>query len=491
MLRLPVAALLLCSAAAALFAQSAPGQPAAVQGQQAAALAPRDDRDRWNIGFSALEAAGLSPGNSYLAGAIPLLLRDSLARLPWHDLAEPERASRRQAIVAREAAALDRSIAAERSRRDDAFFGDPAARAAALAAAEQGLAVLLERREALAMLDPSIVDVPSRKDLLIVDGTGEGKLFDPPAGSRGVFCDERGLDMLVGGSLAEVQGFLRLDLWAWDAARGRIVFSWREAGTREQLYETLSEAGRGLVEHVLGGPWASLRVNLSPPLASLSVDGDKAAPAGSGELFLVPGTHLLRASAAGHADSVREVTLAPEQSVTLEIALERIPAPRLTLATDPPGVNVYFDSLWIGRSPLELDLPAERGRVLLAREGYNPLAFSLGPAGLPALPLVLEPSTVSRDQLQRRARDAFYGSFGWFLLSLPAPIFCYRYAFDYAGKAQALYIAGRTAEADRAVRTGSALYWTSVGGAVASASLFAWVVSTIVRYIAVSDRAAG
>ena len=271
MLRLPVAALLLCSAAAALFAQSAPGQPAAVQGQQAAALAPRDDRDRWNIGFSALEAGGLSPGNSYLAGAIPLLLRDSLSRLPWHTLGEAERASRQagcHCTRSRVPRQEHRDRAQQARRRVLRGSGGEGCRARR---GRAGPRCPARAREVLAGLDPSIVDVPSRKDLLIVEGTGEGKLFNPPSGSRGVFCDERGLDMLVGGSLAEVQGFLRLDLWAWDAARGRVVFSWREAGTRGQLYDSL----RGGARACRARPWRSLGVAAREtlPAACLPVGG--------------------------------------------------------------------------------------------------------------------------------------------------------------------------------------------------------------------------
>ena len=477
--RFLAAAVLLCLLAAGAPAQSA--QPSV----------PRDDREKWQLGVAALEGFGLSAENSYLANAVPLLIRDALARLPWHDLSEEERAARRKALIVQELATLAQSIGRLRRERDEAFFEGPGTWGTARPAAPSGLAGLVERRRYLESLDPLLIEVPACKALSIVDGPGAGRLFDPPEVSRGSFCRERGLDMLIGGSIREVQGFLLLDLWAWDAARAAVLFTWREAGRREELYDSLASAQRGLVEPVLGGPWSSLLVSLTPALARLSVDGQPAAPAGPGEIFLAPATHEVRATAPGYSEIVQRVDLAAGESKVLSMQLERLDHGTTTIDSDPAGADIYVNSLWTGKTPLALELPAERSRILLAKGGFLALPFSIGPSTPARDAFTLEPMTASRDALQRKARNGFYSAFGWFLLSLPAPLFCYRYAFDYAVKAQDLYTDGRVADAQRAIDQGTALYWTSVGGAVASASLFAWVVSAVVRYIAVSDRAAG
>jgi hypothetical protein len=457
--------------------------------------APRDTRDTWTVAFSALSAQGISTENSYLASSAVLLIRDRIARLPSHAFSDEERAFRRAAVLSRELSTLAGSIAQIRKERDEAFFNAaPAATQSGNgepSSVESRLAAALARRSYLESLDPSAVEVPAEKPIALKDGPGAGKLFDPPPYSPGEFCERQELDMAVGGTIREVQSYILLDIWAYDAARGRVVFRWREAGGREELYVSLQGAASGLTEAILGRPWAALSLAPDPAEASVIVDGSLASSGGPREIFLLPGAHEIRASAAGYLDLARTVDLAPGSETSLPLVLEPTARETVALATDPPGADVYVDSLWKGKTPLDLELPATRSRVLLAKPGFNVLPFSLGPGAPVRSPLTLETNAVSREQRQKKAREDFYGAFGWFLISLPAPLFCYRYAFDYAGKAQALVDAGRITEAIKAIDTGNILYWSSVGGAALSASLFVWVATTIVRYITASDRAAG
>jgi hypothetical protein len=460
---------------------------------------PPDGRANWTVGVAVLSAEGLSGENSYLAGAIALLVRDRLSSLPWHVLPEEERALVARATVARELAALAASIAKLRAERDEALFTarqsagvSPArAAAAARAAAEKSIAEMEARADYLRSLDPAAVEVAPRKPLVVIDGPGPARLFEPPAVSAQEFCQANGLDMLVSGSVSEVQGFLRLDIRAWHAEKAGPVFSWREAGSREELYLSLQAGLDGLVEPVLGMPWAVIALRTDPVVADVAVDGETVSRGGPRELYLSPGPHEVRVTARGHGEEVRQVDLAAGSVQELAVALVPLGRDTVTIASDPPGADLYLDALWLGKTPVTFGLPPARSRAMLSMQGYLDLPFSLGPGAKPPAVFTLEPADSSRGDLQKAARDRFYRAFGWFLVSLPAPLFCYRYSYDYAAKAADLVSAGDLAGAQAAVNAGTALYWTSVGGAALSASLFGWVVSAIVRYIAVSDRAAG
>lgn len=502
----PVAvAVLLCLAAAASGGQDAGGSKsagatAATAGPAGASFTPpRDTRESWTIGFAALAGEGLSAENSYLAGAIPLLVRDRISRLPWHALSDDERALAGRALISRELSVLAASVAKLRAERDEALFTarpsagvSPAqAAAAGRAAAEKSIAGMEARADFLRSLDPAAIEVARRKPLAVTDGPGPGKLFDPPAVSPQEFCQANGLDMLVTGTVREVQGFLRLDIRAWHAERAGPVFSWIEAGTRDELYLSLPSAADGLVGPVLGMSWAMIVLKTQPPVAEVAVDGEVVSRGGPRELYLSPGRHEVRVSASGHREEVRQVDLAAGAAQDLSVALAPLGRDTVTVVSEPPGADLYLDSLWLGRTPVTFGLPPVRGRALLSLQGYLDLPFSLGPESTLPEVFSLEPAAGSRGEQQKAARDRFYRAFGWFLVSLPAPLFSYRYSFDYAVKAGDLVTAGDLAGAQAAVAAGNALYWTSVGGAVLSVSLFGWVVSTIVRYIAVSDRAAG
>ena len=79
------------------------------------------------------------------------------------------------------------------------------------------------------------------------------------------YCEAQSLDLLIGGSLQEVQGYLLLDLWAYSAARQQIIFSTRDAARRDDLYAAAPGMGKGITEEILGRPWAMVRFVPQPP----------------------------------------------------------------------------------------------------------------------------------------------------------------------------------------------------------------------------------
>ncbi len=95
------------------------------------------------------------------------------------------------------------------------------------------------------------------------------------------------------------------------------------------------------------------------------------------------------------------------------------------------------------------------------------------------------------DAERNAARDRFYGSFGWFVLSLPIPLYTYSWAVDWAAEARRLSGEGDTAGTARAARYSYGLYYAYLGGLGISVALAGWTVYNIVRYVTAADRSAG
>jgi hypothetical protein len=97
---------------------------------------------------------------------------------------------------------------------------------------------------------------------------------------------------------------------------------------------------------------------------------------------------------------------------------------------------------------------------------------------------------------QKAARDRFYGSFGWFVLSLPVPFYSYSWAVDWAAESNRLLhpappLTPDPAGSARAARIGLGFYSTYLGGLGVSAALAGWTIYNIVRYVQAADRSAG
>ena len=160
-------------------------------------------------------------------------------------------------------------------------------------------------------MDISRVKVADQKPLLVKEGSGAGKLFDAPQVPAAVFCARQGLDLLIGGTIREVEGYILLDAWAYDALRAEMVFTSRDANLREEIYASLPGFGRQLSGLFLGRPWASIAFAPDPPDSSLFID-DKLVATGK-----TPSCISLRGP--GQSGSPRPATVT---------SLKRCPSPR-------------------------------------------------------------------------------------------------------------------------------------------------------------------
>jgi hypothetical protein len=468
-----------------------PAGPAATPPQPSAALMdlslPKDTRAQWTVAVCTFEVEGLSGENTYLAFSLPLLLKNEVGALSTHTLSDEERDLTRRALVARDMAAAETASTAIRAERDALLFTDAVASAtdpATRAAVESRLAAAAARRGFLASLDAARVDVAAMKPVVFKQGAEEGKLLDAPRIPRDVYCAREGVDLLIGGSLQEVQGYLLLDIWAFDAARDMLVYSSRNAAQREELYAFLSALGKELAGVILGRPWSLVSFAPTPPESSLYVDGTLAASGASSTLYLAPGAHTVRITAPGYHDLERTVTLGEGEETRIGDTLEKEVPGEIALATDPVGAAVYLGSVWKGTTPLPLDIPAVQGRGVLELDGYYSQPFTLDPSSPSSLTMTMTADVGSREDLQKKARDRFYTSLSLFAFSIPIPLFSYALTMDYATKLQQ---SGGASDETAMYAFFGAYY----GGIGLSAALFTWMVTRIVAYVKAANDVGG
>ncbi len=452
---------------------------------------PKDTAPVWQIGITVFSSDGLSPDNAYLAYSLPLLVRDEVGGFGVHAYQEDEKNLLRKALIAREITVSEKALSGVRKDRDDLLFNEVPRGDAARTAVQARLAAASARLDFLRALPPGRIDVAAEKPVKMKEGTGPGKLLDTPAIPAEVYCAQQGLDLLIGGTIQEVNGYLLLDVWAYDALKRAQVFSSRNAATREELPGSLQGFGRQVAGVILGRPWSLLAFAPDPPDAALYVDGVLAASGASPALFLAPGTHVIRISAVGFTTATRTVSLEPGGETRVDDALEKIAVGRVAVSSDPSGADLYVDSLWQGKTPLMVDRPPLRSRGVLALPGFYDLIFSLDPASPPALSFELQKDEGKRDVLQKKARDEFYDSLAIFVLSIPIPMFSYALSIDFAVKTLDLNGQGMTAAASQAQAASTVFLGTYYAGIAVSLGLFTWMVTRIIHYVRVADEISG
>ncbi len=449
---------------------------------------PKDTAAKWQIGIAVFSSDGLSPDNSYLAYSLPLLVRDEVNGFGVHTYQEDEKELVRKALIAREIAVSEKSITNVRKERDDLFFNEVPVGAAARVSVQARLAAAGARRDFLRTLSPERVEVAAEKPIAMKEGTGAGKLLETPAVPVEVYCAQQGLDLLIGGKVQEVQGYLILDVWAYDPLKRAQVFTLRNTAAREEISGTLQGIGRQIARTILGRPWSLVAFSPDPPDAMLYVDGVLVASGASPELFLLPGTHKIKMSAIGYAEVSRSISLPPGEETRIDDALQKVVEGKVAISSDPPGADLYVDSLWKGRTPLLVDRPPLRSRGVLALSGFYDMVFPLEPVSPMVLSFELQKDDGKREVNQKKARDDFYFSLAVFVLSLPVPLFSYALSIDFSLKSLDLSGQGMPAAASQAQATGNIFLGTYYAGIAVSLGLFTWMVTRIIHYVNLTNE---
>jgi hypothetical protein len=472
-------------------APAAAGAPAQTQTKPDLSL-PVDASKNWVVGFTVFSAEGLSPENTYLAYSLPLMLKNDVSALTTHTYAGEERLLKRKVLITAQLALSDQAITKVQKDRDALLFGATPPTDKDIQAAGDRMTAALARKQFLQSLDPSSVDVAETKPITLMAGKGVGDLLDLPQVPPDIYCARQGIDFLIGGRLSEVQGYLLLDLWAYDATRQKMVLSSREAAGRDEFYTSLSSVGKELVGEILGRDWAVIAFKPDPPDAALFLDGTLTASGVSPRLYLTPGEHLVRVSSTGYRDDTRTLVLEPEQQASLAVTLEKEQRGSVTIATDPPGADLYVDSIWQGKTPIAVPLPPERSRGVLSLTGYYDLSFPVDVSAPPLLSLSLQKDIGSRDAMQKKARDQFYVSFGWFAVSIPIPLLSYAFYIDSLVQQLDLsIIPGMETQSAAAQGRANAFLLGYYSGLAVSGALLTWMVIQIVHYITVANWTAG
>lgn len=84
-------------------------------------------------------------------------------------------------------------------------------------------------------------------------------------------------------------------------------------------------------------------------------------------LTLREGSYAIRVTADGYEDFSTNVTLASDRQVSATLYAKKA---RLTIETEPTNASVFVDNVYVGRSPLSVDLDAGRHTIRVEKSGY-------------------------------------------------------------------------------------------------------------------------
>jgi len=357
----------------------------------------------WIVGVSAFDST--SSSDTKHADSLGDLVYAALLSAKVHRFSEIEgEAYRKKLRNARIAAAL-KALETARNTRDALLFKgfpewqyDKEATKAdlALAQAETGLQEASEFNPEYT-LDRPIKAFSDNKSGLFLPA--------PKAGTEQALCETKKLDALLLGKVEDYFGRTFVSVRLYSALLDADIWSWETLFGPEDRQTVLDEIKARARAAASGLNSAAFSIRTDTPEADIFIDGILVGQGSAGPLEHDPGPLRLGLRAEGHANLEASIELNADEHARIDLRLAAMPMSEIFISANDamgnptvPDAQLRLDSLFVGTTPMRVDVPLGKWYYL---EAEVPYASTSPDAGLPDTPFVGEPlgGTTPTDEL--------------------------------------------------------------------------------------------
>ncbi len=245
----------------------------------------------------------------------------------------------------------------------------------------------------------------------------------------GDFAKEESIDQVIYSSIEAVSdSSVYLIVSEYNAVLDQHALVSEIIVTLGDVEETIRRIKPGLVQAILGYRTASLLIavkneeGLVDPRTPIYLDGEFNGHGMVERLFLEPGERTVMIRNIDNSAQTKNVHLIAGESRELYFYMDGADAQDITITSDPTGVQVYQDSLFIGTTPLTVQRPIDVQALYLSRPNYYTSWLFVRPDSPDELAIRLFESSVNRSNELKKKRDLFYQSLGYMAFSVPFPM---------------------------------------------------------------------
>lgn len=322
---------------------------------------------------------------------------------------------------------------------------------------QESIRTLQEKQQYLANNPPLVA---STATLMLHKDNQNGTFAAIPAdGDKNRFCGERGIDLLINGSL---KSFYNRWLFSYEVYRfvdDSILFSDSIAFSPEELDTIFNQVASSLYQVLSGSPTGAVKITTDPGLASIFVNNSFQGRGQTPVLEGPPGTLTVEITDSAFYPVEFSLEREAQSLSTATIVLEPIARSALQII-GPEGqqLRLYINGLYGGAAPLNLTLPNKVNQTkdslkslyslqILAEDGSDsetqplPLIISAQPGTITISEEMITPKPAHPVE---KARKQFYGAFGRFWLALPVAFILngvadtYSNSYTYSGNSDLL-----------------------------------------------------
>ncbi len=448
-----------------------------------------DRRERLRVAVARFSAEELEPRYHDLATALAEIVLEDLGAVERRTLSAAEIEAYRDKLLAEALRSARETVRRRRVERDRAFFasGTREERRRRERDAAERLETAKGDLRRLEDLSPSEIPVKPEKPLERVRELLPSLGHDPQR-----VLEQENLDLVIGGTLEQLEGYLYLRIEGHARGVGLPVFATDFVALPGELYTELESGLDEITGMVLGRDWSAVVVETGDRETSIKIDGRVVGFGTVRERFLEPGNYTVVVEDQTGERRSKELQLEAGELRVLDFATEEDRRPTTRVETDPDAASLYLGSLWKGTTPLKLTIPPEDELALIRRDGYLDSRMVFGPDSDARFERTLQPDIEDQAARLRDSRDRFYRAFGYFVLSVPVTLILngvYENLSSAVPREGAPIEGLSTDERDRIAMRRETAYWATVGAFTVNVGLFVNMAVRLYQYIRTGEEA--
>jgi hypothetical protein len=421
---------------------------------------------QWLLSVAAFDLSSIPPSRRIIGEALAAKLAGSLHSLEHRIRVSPEYAYYEGTAWDQARSEAGKKIADLRQRRDMLLYqGNPQWRYKR--DLEDITKKLQEEEEAYWKIVEDAPLIASRPVFLLAGDAKKGEFPPPPEpGMEYRYCKTNKADGIVTGAVREYHGRLYLVLRLYTLYTRSYSYEDRLMFSPEDIQGAADEAAGRLAAALGGSKRAAVRVAAEPEEAMIVINNTLAGKGKTGVVERIPGPVEVAVSAEYHKPETLRMEL--EAGVLADLQINLTPLGRSAFQLFVPkgaGSRVYRGALFVGETPLRLDLAPKRFEYFEVKtpEGDVGAAVLFGGEerrDIPRFVLVKTHVPPEKDRLTR-ARRWFYGAYGRFWVIMPI-------AFVLYGSASSVVSAYNLKQDPALTDWTTGYYYTAIGFAAAA-----------------------
>jgi hypothetical protein len=391
----------------------------------------------WTLCITAFDVSAISPAWQTAGDTITRSIAANLQNLDFRFRGKEESVYYRDYAWAKSNVAAMDALVKKRNERDLLLFrGDSGWKYEKDLKAIDAAILKLENDIAVAVAKAPLVE---EKPVFVLSEKNRNGTFPPPPlqGTEYRFCTTEKADAFLTGSLSEYYGRIYLDLKMYTRHTGSYSYKDSMLFSTEDLNKVIAEITDHLARAVSDTFPSAILVRSDPAGAMVTIDGVLTAQGETEPHMHSPGTAEIAVTADNHISASFPLELKPGELA--EVSVDLTPRGVTVLdadVSDKPGSKVFLGGLYVGETPLTLELPksesayisvetpeGEVGSMIIRNSNlvsgsaqFLSLNDNVKADFFTAFPVSEE------EKMLENSRKKFYSSYGTFWFVLPAAL---------------------------------------------------------------------